>query len=310
MFARTAILVLVGYALSAQLDAQSVSLSQVRDWGSGFQAFTMDPSTGKYYRRVSYSGGTTVYEFNDRAAWEAGSASRTFNLGSGGFYGTYFQASNGKLFGRTDSSSTAYARWATSNGAREQTVGSISGMCGSNGNCTYNWGGYSGVNFMHDGNGVYVFGRNSGNNNWQISRVNESNLSLSGTQQVQTSGGLGFGFMINGYVFTGDNYSQNSINRKTDVSNGQQQSVSFSLSGGPPSPYWSHVFYDPDADVVYFHDQNTSISYRIANAAMTFGVQRPGGGGAVPASSTVTMLITIALVLGAMVFPARRALAA
>ena len=77
-----------------------ISLDVVRSAG-GFQGFTMDPVTGKFYQRPGYGrlGGTPapVYVFDNAGHFAAGGPFTVLNLQFPGFAGTYFVVRNGKL---------------------------------------------------------------------------------------------------------------------------------------------------------------------------------------------------------------------
>ena len=58
-----------------------------------------------------------------------------------------------------------------------ETRASIPGMGGSNGAHTFNWGGFSGVNWMNNSTGLYLMGRNSAGTDWQINTMTPGDLS-------------------------------------------------------------------------------------------------------------------------------------
>ncbi|HTU41079.1 MAG TPA: SBBP repeat-containing protein [Candidatus Aquilonibacter sp.] len=236
----------------------------------------MDPVTGYYYARASYgpgfgSGSVSIYP--GPAALATNTASSTVALANGGFYGTYFTVQNGILFGRSDENTSAVSSWNAVTGALISSS-AIPNMCGTNGSCTFEWGGFSGVNWMEDSTGLYVLGTDD-SNGWQIDLMN-TDLSVANTQVIYPpDNALGDGFVIKGHLFTGDEFYENTINSDFNFQTGIDQSVSYTLAGTTDTNtgyYLSDVFYDPTIDRLYIWNTETGVLYSTDEASQQFGI--------------------------------------
>jgi len=272
--------------------ATNITLDYVRPSDSFFVGMAVDPATGLYYERPNYGpgfGSGPVNTFASTAAFKAGTPSFSVPLQNGGFFGTYFTVKGNEIFGREGLGKgvfgfpvdTSAARWNATTGAIDAALAGFAGMGGVDGPHTFNWGGFSGVNFMQDQTGLYVFGKNLGSG-WQLNRV-DPNLNILGTDQFN-AGSLGFGFMIDGNLFAGDNFNGNSISQSLDFTTGTQSAVNFTLVGGPPSPYWNNVFYDTTTNSLFLN--SGSGLYMVPDASQAFGVS------SVPEPESLTLLGT------------------
>lgn len=237
---------------------------------TGLKAYAADPVTGKYYRRDGIAGGTTVYVYDNQAAFEAGTSSGSITLGDGGFYGTYFEVNNGYLYARTDNSTTAVAKWNATTGARVTDVSAIPEMGGQNNGHAFKWGGYSAVNFMQDHTGMYIFSRKLDLTAWQLTKV-DSNLNILESKDIAYNGTLGFAFMVGGTIFMGLEYNEHNVDYSFDFANGTLSSISHTLTGNSGTPYWSNTFYDYATDTLYM-DDNSGGLFKAEDISDTLGV--------------------------------------
>jgi DNA-binding beta-propeller fold protein YncE len=265
------------WTASAQTTVPTTSLpAPVSD--GGFAGFTMDPTTGKYYARAGYGfAGQTVVVFDNAASFAANTPSGTVTLQNGGFWGTYLTASGAKLYARSSASLSSSgwpqdaiaSRWDASTGAIETTRSAIPNMGGLNGAHTFNWGGFSGVNWLQDETTVYVLGKQLGGDVWQIAKM-APDLSILATKTFGASQ-LGYAFIIRGKLFTAPNYFSGTIDRMFDVGTGVSTPVNFVVSG-LEGAYVSNVFYDPNLDKLYFFSTTTRRLLVVSNASIAFGV--------------------------------------
>jgi sugar lactone lactonase YvrE len=242
--------------------------------GFSFFGFSMDPVTGYYYARPGYGGSGSVSIYPGPAALATNTPSSSVSLSNGGFYGTYFAVQNGVLFGRADMSTSAISSWNAVTGASISSS-AIPNMCGGNGSCTFNWGGYSGVNWMQDSTGLYVLGTDD-SNRWQVDLMN-TDLSVANTQYIYPpNNALGYGFVINGHLFTGNQFDVNMINSDFNILTGIDQPVSYTLAGisssGGFAYYFSNAFYDPTIDRLYIWDTENGILYSADHVAQQLAV--------------------------------------
>jgi len=264
-------------ALSAPQSAVAtpISFSAVKSGLPGFGSYATDPSTGKIYRRNGYSGGNSIQVYNNEADFISNTVAQTVILSTTGFYGTYFAVNNGVIYGRTDSSSSSVRSWDATSGAVVQSRAPIPNMGGSNGTHTYDWGGYSGVNWMNDSSGLYVVGRNIADTDWQINRMMDGDLNtILATTTYSPLGDsyLGYGFIINGTLFTGANFNQNLVNTAVDVATGAVSSVNFTLEG-MGGLYLSQFSYDYSSDTLYAFNSSNGTLYKASGASVSFGVE-------------------------------------
>lgn len=250
-----------------------------------FYGFAVDPATGYYYARAGYgpgfqSGAVSIYP--GPAALATNTPSSSVTLANGGFYGTYFAVQNGVLFGRWESlssgnfpSTSGVASWNAATGASISSS-TIPNMCGDNFNCTFDWGGFSGVNWMQDSTGLYVLGTDN-SNGWQVDLMN-TDLSVARTQYIYPANNtLGYAFFIQGHLFTGDSYDASTITSDFNVLTGVTRTVSYTLAGIPSNGggfdyYFSNALYDPAIDTLYLWNSATGTLYSAGNASQQLGL--------------------------------------
>jgi autoaggregation protein RapA/B/C len=271
-------------AASGQTFAGNLTMTPFSTSYSGFNGFAVDPTTGKYYSHTGYGYGSTfgysqnLSEYDTLAALQGGTPSSTTTLSGYGPWGTYMAVSNGEVYARTNTDFNAWptgtdsARWNAATGSQDATLGSIPGMAGVNGSDTFNWGGFSGVNWMQDSTGLYVLGHNASGNGWQIDKM-DSNLNLLSTVSFGTSTtSLGYAFMINGTLFASSNYFSNQIDWEVNATTGAVTPVNITLSG-MGTLYADNAFYDPTTDKLFVHNVSDGTIYSLDGAAAAFGVQ-------------------------------------
>lgn len=290
---------LIGFAVFAWIlvvkggisaNAVSVHVTSVRSTTDPFRAGTVDPVTGTYYERRGYQGdfhsasfdGPNVLVYNNQTDFEAGNVASTITLGGGeGFWGTYFTANDGQLFGRAGlvktgpfslPADTSVRRWNATTGAVETTLNNIPNMGSVNGTHTFHWGGYSGVNWMQDSTGLYVLGKNLTGNDWQLNKM-DSDLNVLQTQTFTPSiaGNYGYGFMIDGNLLLGSATNSGDIVDVLNFSTGALTQESLTLTGQTAN-FWSNTFYDPNADTLYLYSTDARDWYKVEDAANAFGV--------------------------------------
>jgi len=287
-------------------NATPITLTTVKS-SSSHAGVAVDESTGKIYQRSGYNGESSVLVYANAAAFAANAPMSTLTLGGGGFYGTYFEVSDGKIFGRTSKGSTAVARWDASTGLRELSKASFPGMGGANGTDTFDWGDYSGVNWMQDQTGLYVLGHNSGGTLWQLDKM-DANLNVLSTLTADL-GPLGYAFLVNGKLFASTSANSNVISKSLDLATGVLSTVDFTLSGSG-NQVWDNVSYDYSTDTLRLGSYARSF-VQVSSASSQFGtgpLLARSGSGAVPAPSTLALasLALMGLTLSTRARKARR----
>jgi autoaggregation protein RapA/B/C len=260
-------------AVAPTASAVPITFSAIRPVSNvnSFHSVAVDPVTGKVYEHQGYA--SPVFKvYANTMQFEAGSASS--GLGTGRtIFGTYFAVNNGQLFGRTTTDTTAVATFNTSTGAVTETLAGYPGMGGINPTDTFNWGGYSGVNFMQDSTGMYVMGRVSGHTNWQIEKLGTGLASISSTN-YNISDKVGYGFIINGILFTGDSYDSNAVTKSINLATGQVSTVNDTLVGLGANLYMSNFSYDYSSDTLYAANYIGGTIFKASNASVQFGAPR------------------------------------
>ena len=249
--------------------ATNINFTVVRTIGT-FNSLAADPATGYLYDYTYYGvGSETMDVYHTAAALAAGTPSSTVAL-AGGYYGTYIAANKGILYGRTSTATTSSGTWSLSTGAQLSTSSGFSGMAPT----SFNWGGNSGVAFMQDSTGTYVFGNSSANSNdWLLEHLGTGLTPTSTEIYNAGSSSLGYAFVINGELFVGSSYSSNSITHEMNVNTGVVTPISDTLLGlnTTGSYYLSDFTYDQFTNTLYAFDTNTSTLYEATNASTQFG---------------------------------------
>lgn len=269
--------------VAAGAQAAPIQLTQVRT-GTGFQSFTMDPTTGKYYRKSIYSFAGSLTEYANQADFEANVASGTDYL-SPQAAGPYVTVNNGNLYAKTtyccSSVPVATGVWDLGTGSQTAAAAQIGTVGGEN--AGFNWGGGSNGNFLQDSTGVYYLGSSTNNysNIWELHKV-DANLNSVASRTFDITGvpaynniTPGFGFMIDGTLFLGATYNNDFITATLDFATGVVSTASFEVDGSWSGSYWNNAFYDPNADTLYMNNSSSSALYKVENASVAFGVGTP-----------------------------------
>jgi Bacterial Ig-like domain/Olfactomedin-like domain len=221
------------------------------------------------YERISYDGGSLVTEYSNVDSFIVGSPSAEVILSGGGFFGPYFAAYSGNIYGKFGPggpSTTSISEWSATDGALLQTT-NIPLISGNNSpNNVIDWGGYSGPSVIEDQTGLYVLG-NINLNIWQITKLNSNDTIAS--SETFASGALGFAFMIGGVLFLGKASYESVINEEFNFATNTLTQVNIKFA---PPGYISDMVYDPTSDALFFVESNTQALYEIANASVAFGV--------------------------------------
>lgn len=255
--------------------AAPVAMTHVRSFAGGHSGVAVDSVTGVSYEVQGYSGSTTLQRYGSAGQLETGSGASSASFAPG-LWGTYLAAHDGSLYGRTGGAAgTSISRV---DGSTVTTV-AVPGMGGINGGDTFDWGGYSGVNVMNDGQHLYVVGGDASTTQWRVATYDYDlnllsnvlfNISISGC-----SGGTnpGFGFAIDGRIFLGNDYCGGAISASVDAATGTVTAVDYTLTGiGAGSAYITNTSYDALSDTLYAMNLSTRGLYKIDNAAAAFGV--------------------------------------
>jgi autoaggregation protein RapA/B/C len=266
-------------ALAIPISTNLVNVSNAPWAGSAY-----DSSSGKFYKSNGYGirNSHQLFVYDNRASFEANLHSSVLTLQNGTF-GTYFEVNNGKVYSRSDSNTSSISVWDASTGLKEAS-NSVPSMGGANGSHTFNWGGYSGVNFMEDQGNLYLVGKNASGLGWQVNKMDDSLNVLSTTGYNKNT--LGYAFIINNILFSSDSFANNHINSALDLSTGTQSAVDFSLEG-LGTTYITNLNYVGDNDTLYIHDQSGGELFKVDNASSAFGV----GSVTVPVSEPGTFML-------------------
>ena len=264
----------IALTLSAPIAmANNITFTAVPRLFNNFNSLAADPATGYLYTYGTMGGSSTIAEtlnvYDNAAAFASGVSSHTVTL-STDFYGTYIAANNGTLYGRASSSSTGSATWNLNTGAQTSSSAGFSGMD----TIGFNWGGYSGVAFMQDSTGTYVFGNSSANSNdWLLEHLGTGLTPTSTEIYNAGSSSLGYTFVINGELFIGSSAGNNIVTHEMNVNTGVVTPVSDTLLGlnTTASYYLSDFTYDPFTDTLYAFNTNTNSLYAATNASTQFG---------------------------------------
>lgn len=262
--------------LSLPAVAAPIAMTAVRSAANTHSGMTVDATTGTVYEAQGYYGLTTLVRYANLAAFDAGTSNGTQAVPQG-VYGPYLAAQGGTVYARTGSSSGTQL---SAVGALNTTI-SVSDMGGANGTDTFDWGGFSGVAAMNDGQHLYVVGGDASTGNW---RINTYDFALTLLNSVSFGfgaatgcaggpGSPGFGFAIDGKVLLGSDFCSGQISTMVDAATGAVSAVDFTLAGFTGSyKYITNTSYDSASDTLYAMDLGSNKYYKLGGAAAAFGI--------------------------------------
>jgi len=243
-----------GVGLAATLNLSLFSLAHNPNPNyAHFAGYTRDRSTGLIYKSNWYQS-NQVDVYNTVADFQNNVIASTTTLDQN-HLGSYAVVRNGKYFSRTGNVNNSDAsRMDIGTGATEVNQ-NFAGVDPSNGSATFDWGGFSTLNFFEDATGIYAYGKDFGGLHTIFRLDNNLNV-LSSFNFAGNTGsdfGFGFGFNVKGYLFLGSNYYSNTIETKINLMTGAVSTVNHTFAGlpGPYNPYYSHVWYDDIDDRLY-----------------------------------------------------------
>lgn len=254
--------------------AVPINIDAVRSYPGTIYGMAYDGVTGTYYARQNpgYDSSELV-EFADVNAFRAGTVTQTHNVQN---YGTYFAVQDGKHFGRVDNNTNAVQRVDIATGAVEATS-NVAGMGGRNAFDTFNWSGFSSMNFMQTTTGMYVLGGDSGSSGSGLVASIDDNLTTGTPISIPNRSGSffgwGFGFAIEDQLFLGESHNSNNIVAQIDLGTGLLSTIDFTLDGVLGSrSYWANTVYDHLTDTLFLANHNDNTLYEVTGAAAQFGV--------------------------------------
>lgn len=264
-------------ALSLPAVAAPVAMTEVRGAAGTHSGMAVDAVTGTVYEAQGYYGLSTLVRYDNLAAFDAGTSSGTLAVPQG-VYGPYLAAQGGTVYARTGSMSGTQL---SAVGALNTTI-SVAGMGGANGADTFDWGGFSGVAAMNDGQHLYVVGGDATTGNWRINTydfgltlLNSVSFGLGSSTGCAGGPGIpGFGFAIDGKVLFGSDFCSGQISTMVDAATGAVSAVDFTLTGFTGSyKYITNTAYDSASDTLYAMDLGSNRYYKLAGAAAAFGIE-------------------------------------
>lgn len=262
-------------ALALPAAAAPIAMTAVRATSGSFNGMTVDSTTGTVYEAQGYSVNSLV-RYANLAAFEAGTSNGTLAVPQVA-YGSQLAAQGGTVYARTGNPEGTQL---SAMGALNTSI-SVSGMGGLNGADTYDWGGYSGIAAMNDGQRLYVVGGDASSSNWRINTYDfELNLITSVAFAFSSPTGCygsnnvpGFGFAIGGKVLLGNDFCSGQISTMVDAATGTVSAVDFLLTGFSGSyQYITNTSYDSTSDTLYAADVSSNRYYKLTGAAAAFGI--------------------------------------
>lgn len=227
----------------------------------GIDGLMYDPVTGKYYVRRNWFNSTHMTEYANADNFANG-VNGVVTTGPS-FSGTYAAVENGIVYARSDRTTPQYGRWDLGSGGALVTSVAMPEFDGSNGNPgTFAWGGFSGLNTMRGGNGLYIVGgAASRDGTWTVRRITDQNT-LS-TEFVANLGPspFGFGFIVGDQLFMGRDFQSAGIDLQVDLTTGVSSAVSHSLAGLDltNSQWISNTFYDTLTDSLFVLQNGSNV---------------------------------------------------
>lgn len=243
-----------------------------------FQGFTRDRSTGTFYRTNWYLG-KQVYSYANASDLQTDSNSTPLSMDDN-HLGSYAVVRNGKYFSRSNSVTSATASRFDTTSQTTDLMQTFGGIDPTNGSATFDWGGYSTLNFFDDTTGLYMYGKDLSGNHTMSKMDDNLNVLSSYTFSGATGTDFSFGyaFDIKGHLFLGQDFLGTGIQTRLNLATGLTTPVNFTLAGLFGSTvYISNAFYDDLDDRLYIHTsygfgKDVEGVYYVDNAAAAFGV--------------------------------------
>jgi autoaggregation protein RapA/B/C len=307
----------IGLTFASSASAATLDVTQIGSAGF-WDGTAYDSSTGNYYQ-ITDNTPDTVVQYGNLSNFVNNTGGTTLNIptytyqvpAAGGYNfkdnmtGTYFVASGGYLYGHlnenTNPPGPALGKWNLATGqlvasaipagspaiASNVTATIPAGFSFTNG---YNWGGWSAMSVLSDQTGMYVVSGGPTANSLEIGTLN-TDLSITNAHTVNLgpSGGMGWGFMVNGIYFGGNSYNGPTINYEINASTGVLTTVNinlfdpnydFTASG---KTYINNADYDAQSNILYL--SNNEGLFEAIDVTEQLGI------GAVPELSTWAMMM-------------------
>jgi hypothetical protein len=280
-----AVILCAGHASAATLTASATGT------GGGAGHAQVDSVSGKVYTHSGFYGNQGAFGYYDTVAdFEAKSGFTAVTVPNMP-WGSYFSANNDVITARADSNSNNLQTFNGITGASIASA-SITGHCGNNVSCGFNWGGFSSMNLMQDQTGNYLLGVDVPNGDWILSSIS-SDLSVTEiTRFDKTNSNDGYGFMIGGTLFLGEGYNSNTVaqayNTITDTF--FDPDIDLVLAAGLYN-YRSSTFYDGASDTLFMAlGSEGEFAAKVTGAMAAFNVAPPPS--PVPLPAGVLLLLS------------------
>lgn len=271
--------------------AQEVAVDKVREIGAKTSAIAFDSATGAVYQRYGNSPDDRKVDFYQSAeAFEANKPSFGFDLLGPGLAGTYMAAQGYQLFGHAlgekVEGNSAVAAWIGKGGDLNGFRESLPDLGANKDAATFDWGGFTSLNWLQDNTGTYVLGSHDANT-WLLFRM--KGLEIETAQKFATTG-LGFAFMLDGTLYTGASAKEAVVNQAFNFEKGTMADVKYVFSDLTGSDTLiTGTAYDVKNDRLYLTDSAKGLIFGVKNARAVFA--SGGGIGAVPEPATWAMLL-------------------
>ncbi|WP_406873504.1 VCBS domain-containing protein [Aminobacter sp. P9b] len=220
-----------------------------------------DPVTGEFYISRGYGevgDGSLVHKFANSTDFISGNAASSFYLSQQDIAGTYFSAHAGKIIGRSDPTDgnwpddTKLGQWDGTTGGLDLVTSSLPVIGGDNFDDSFDWGGFSAPAVMQSDAGMFVFGKvDTSSSNWQLIQIDPTTLSPVATETFSLTDRPGFAFMVDHFLFIGDDYNSEKISNVFDFETGTMMSVDVTFSTPEINDYISNSLYDEETDTLY-----------------------------------------------------------
>jgi hypothetical protein len=269
--------------LAQEVGATAIATQFVRAAPYYWGGVAFDSVTGDVYELPGYANGygrtgNTFTVYSSIAQFEAGTPSGSVATSSN-TWGTYAVANGGELYARTASAfdgsgfpiDAQTTEFSAITGSAIQTVNPPN-LGGVNGPDSFDWGGFSAVDALSDGNRLYVVSHTASGapGDWTIDTY-DFGLNLLDTSQVTLAiGQPGFAFAIDGALFFGDDYNSGHISSRVDPISGALTAVDFTLGPFFSGTYLSDTAYSAATDTLYLVSAGNY--YKVEDASAAFGV--------------------------------------